>query len=747
VTTLRISTFWRNPLRVLSLFLAMHLWARGLPWINSALLALWFFSNAIVGAWIYAKAIKKQRPNIYELIFVGSSIGIVLHAIIDQLFVAFDITGITSRLIILSAAIIILAGRDVITTSVTPSSTHAPNILFAILISVMTVMASLDHYSSISLVVIIIASVLSNLKQLRNASYQLLVFAVFLSAVVHNYLLNRSLEIGKHLLPLITGSDDQIKTEQLAWSLANWGLQTRSSAIDVPIKFHWLSLAWSGSISTGLSPQPFLVTLHFVPLVGFLLIAISGTALAFRISKLPLLWFVAPAILITTSGYLEKERFFFVLTTTNLIPHIFVITLFFLLLNHLESNGNLINQLLLILMPSLILLGKGPYSVSVLFAVATLFVGFRISFIDKIQNILVLLLSASFAFATYWIFIKSPFSDGYIISIDHIVKSFPSPLFSPQVGSEFLRIILAVMVFGGFLLFRFPVLYLNSYFQLPKDLTRFFLGGFAALLLSFIAYQSGSETYFMNAALTLSALANIYLLDRVLIGISTSPTAVNRRLFFSIFLFLILAGSVYARIHQPIFFKYMPLVLQWFLLFSVFALLINWFKANSHLFVLSLIIVPVLLGISNIQISTIVKQNNIISHDEIVLYEFIRANLPKDAVIATNRELCRQIIDCDIGQGMPVSAAFSQRQFLIEGSRSFLPTKYWKTKYPFGLQARVDATHTFIDSPSNSSKQVLLDWRVQWIIIKSPSNPLILYEAFADIVYKSGDFYLLSLHK
>lgn len=745
--TSQSTTFLKNPLWVLSIFLSMQLWARGLPWIYSALLAFWFFSNAIVGAWIYVKAIKKQTSNIYEIIFVGSSIGIILHAIIDQFFVAFNIIGMTSRLTIISAVFITLTGRGVISTGTMPSLTHATNVLFALFISVMTVMASFDYFSSISLVVVIIIGVLSNFKQLRKASYPLLVFAVFISAVIQYYFLNRSLGPGKYLLPLITGSDDQIKTEQLAWSLANWGLQTRSSAIDIPIKFHWLSLAWSGSISTGISPQPFLVTLHFVPLIGFLLIAIAGTALAYRVAKRPISWLAAPAILTIASGYLERERFFFVLTTTNLIPHIFIITLFFLLLNFLENNGTPINQGLLILMPSLILLGKGPYVVSILFAVTTLMLGFQVSFVNKIWNFLALSLSATIAFATYWTFIKSPFSDGYIISIDHIVKSFPSPLFYPQTDSVFLRIILAVMVFGGFLIFRFPFLYLNRFFHFPKDISRFFFGGFIALLLSFIAFQSGSETYFMNAALTLSALANIYLFDCILTRISVSHATVKRKLLFTSFPLIIIIGCLYAQFRLPAVSRYFPLVLQWILFVSVFAILCNWFKAKSHLLILSLIIVPVILGASNIQISTIMKKQNSFSHDEIVFYEFIRENLPKDAVIATNRELCRKIIDCDIGQGMPVSAAFSQRQFLIEGSRSFLPTKYWKAKYPFGLQARVDATHAFADSPSNESKQLLLDWGVQWIVVKAPSNPLFVYEEFADVVYRNGEFFLLSLHK
>lgn len=736
------SSFW-----IFGLFVFSQLWARGLSVANSLLLAFWFFSNAVIGSWIYLNAIKNKRTNPYEVMFVGSSIGIVLHALLDQLLVGFNIIGMTSRFSILTAIIIILLNRGVLNTEMNPTLNYDTNLSFALFISVMTVLASMDDLSWVTIIVFVFFGLISNLKRLTNFSKWFLISAILISAACQNFLLKMSHGSGRLLLPLITGSDDQIKTEQLSWSLANWGLQTRSSAIDIPIKFHWLSLAWSGSISTGISPQPFSVTLHFVPLVGFLLAAIAGVALAVRISSRPLLWITAPAILILGSGFLERERFYFILTTTNLIPHLFILAFFFLVLNFLEGNATLLNQLLLMLTPSFVMLGKGPYVVAVLLALSALLITPNISIANRFQCAMLLLVSAIFAFATYWIFIRSPYSDGYVFSLKYIVGAFPSPLSYPQTNSGFLRIFVLVFVFTGFLIVRFPMIFLYKKLQLPIHLTRFFICGTASLLFSFIAYQSGSETYFMNAALTLSATANIYLMNCALAGISPSHRSNKARWLLSFFAVLILIGSLIANNRNPVAARFFPFAIQWILLIVVFVLLISWYKSSISLFTISLIIVPLLMGVSGIRLRNSEVDRGPFVKDEIALYEFIRNELPKDAIIGTNRGLCRDTVVCDSDVGMPVAAAFSQRQFLIEGSRSILPTKYWTTNYPFGLQSRVDAIYAFIDAPSIPSKQELLDKGVSWLIIESTNLDMNDYTPNARLVLKSGDFYLLSLNK
>ena len=304
-----------------------------------------------------------------------------------------------------------------------------------------------------------IVGVCFTLKFFNKIQTKLLYAAVALSSLLQLHLTRHINGIPKVLLPLSTGSDDQIKSEQLAFSIANWGLSTKSSAIGFPVKFHWLSLAWSGSLSTGVLSDPFEVTLHFVPIVGILLAAISASALAIRISRVKYVWLISPFIMVAGAGISGREKFFFVLTTTNLIPHLFVIALFFFVLNYLEDQKNVPIMLCVVIWPSMVLLGKGPYVVSIVFALMGLLTGFRYKTV-KFKNYLVVLSMALFLVITvYYFFLRSTYTDSYIFSIDYIVKHFPSPLLEFQDTSLIMRFGLSLITLLTFVFFRFPVFF------------------------------------------------------------------------------------------------------------------------------------------------------------------------------------------------------------------------------------------------------------------------------------------------
>lgn len=735
-----------NAITTALVVLVSQMWIRGVPLRSSLLFGLWFFCNFICGAWLYHFLIRGKESNAFEELAIGSTIGIVTTAIVDQIFVLFGVVGFAAKLVTLAGLLLFLTKKSVLNKHKPTSYQKNLDLHYALVAAVFFPLSSLDYISFPAIPVLFLSFLAIKLQLFDKFKWLLFYGSVAIFSLIQLRLISNITAIPRLLIPLSTGSDDQIKSEQLSWSIANWGLNTRSSAIDFPIKFHWLSLAWSGSISTAFNTSPFEVTLHLIPVFGFLVIAVFGIAIAIRISSAPFVSFIAPLILTSSSGFLGQERFFFVLTTTNLIPHLLIISLFVFLFNHFNSMGTRINLAIITVMPALIMLGKGPYVISVLAGLCFLMTSrgtepelmrpFRIAVITSVVN-------TSLA---YILFFRSDYTDTYILSINRIINDFPSPLLRVSISNPLIQIFLSLAVFGGFLFFRFPLLYLFKMMPLPIWISRFFFGGFSAALVSFIAYQQGSSTYFMDGSLTFAAVASIFLLTRTQVSLNLKPSklelckATMEILFIS--LTMLVLGQF--RFGKPA--VLITILVSWIACLVLYSTTRYLTRDRFGRFVLAVLITPVLLSLTSFSFNRIEDVPSAYSLEELEMYQYIRKNVPLDDVIATNRELCKTYVTCGLGEGMPVATAFSQRQYLVEGVRSFLPTRFWNSEYPEIIQIRVDAIYEFIENPSEVTFQQLKKLNVSWILVYSKQGTPFESNEFTTLKFATKNFELQQLN-
>lgn len=750
-STTNVKLILKSPVVTILFFLSSQLFARGISIVDSTFLALWFFSNLIIGTWIYTRSTHRFHAPCYEIIAIGSIIGIALCAILDQFFVFFGIIGFVSKGWVGAAALIIFFKRNQSKEfGLIFHSNNESKVLITAFIATMVPLAAMDYISASSLIIYLLFGIILCFQQFQKYVSQLVYISILLATQFQSYLGSQISHIPKYLLPLATGSDDQIKSEQLAFSLANWGLGSKSSAIGFPVKFHWLSLAWSGSISSGVLSDPFMVTLHFVPLVGFLIASLSAVALAMRISKSYFLWTISPFIMVTSAGVSGAERFFFVLTTTNLIPHLFVIAMFFFILNYLEDTHRIFNVLWIVIWPSIVLLGKGPYAVSVVLGLICMTSNWEGRFRINRKHLFLFLASVLLVILSYAAFFKSIYTDTYVFSIRHLISNFPSPLAEIDSNSRLVRLVLSIFIFFQFFIFRFPILFFFCIVKIDFRLKMYLIGGSVAAIVSFIAYQSGSESYFMNAALTFSAIGNIYLFSDVVkpfnnpkrLLICQTHILRNTFIFASLLVAFSLLIPLVGTFQQTlkVFTATMPMVL---LVFLIIAGLI--FSVSlSRLLLVGLICIPLVFGNFDFSTSSLPSNPSFLSNLD--FYSAVRDKVPKGEIIATNHEICRKTVDCDIGAGMPVLTAFSQRQFLIDGARSLLPTKYWKKSYPESLAVRVDAVYKFIDTPSLATLMGLRTFGVKWLIVDLNGTKKRNWEIYSSIVFRSSNFILLKLN-
>ena len=256
----------------------------------------------------------------------------------------------------------------------------------------------------------------------------------------------------------------------------------------------------------------------------------------------------------------------------------------------------------------------------------------------------------------------------------------------------------------------------------------------------------------MNAALTISAISNIYLLA----GIIKPPFAQNEtsprklpkcsKLLISIFVLIttclalvVIRSGLVSNVS-----KVMTVASPWILFVFLFSAAVLLTSMNAKFIPLCVIMIPIIFGMSNVSTSPLPPNPPFVS--DLELYRDIRNIVPKDAVLATNHEVCRDVVDCDIGAGMPVSTAFSQRMFLIDGSRRLLPTKYWRQNYPEEFGNRVNAMYRFIDSPSRFALESLKNFGVDWILVDKNSTSQRKWSEYSSTVWEDSNFALLMLN-
>ena len=679
---------------VVVIFVAAQLWGRGVPLTQTLFLCLFGIAQVFVGAVIWSICNRSAQIRQLELLAMGMVLGPLACTVLDQAILAAGSRGMGTPVAVVISSIVVARKKLWRTCDL---STDQPMALFSIFGAVLIGLAIDESFTTPALVIFLVAIVVQRMWHRPTAKYIVVAVASVLSGLVVRLTINLASMKGGVLLPLFyTASDDQIKSEQLSFSIAHWGLSSNSAAIDLPIKFHWLSLGWSGTFMHIGDVDPFVVTLHFVPLFGFVGIAALLVSLAVRCGLRSWGVIIAPFVLLAGMNGDNGFRFFFVLTTTNLIPHMWILGLILALLVFNSSREHRLLPLVALL-PSAIILGKGPYGVVIGVAIIFLILPLSKSNHHPDHNLVrALLVSLGLMCISYFGFLRSPLTDTYYFSKTEFLERFPFPLITSNY-SGFVALTLGCVVCMAFVLTRFAWVFQLS-FNKTNHITCFVLGGSLAGIASFVLKQVGSETYFANASLTVSALGLFIVLARLELEIAEIP----RSNIIGCGLFVLLASIVLRVLQAPVHIKF-------FGTFSVALLITVVLGAKKrtsfrNAAFASFAILPILIGISNLQF----KPNQhfeLVASDEIELYEWVRNNTDPKSIFITDRFLCADSIRC--GTGMPVATAFTRRRFLIEGARTLTPTRLWDGPYPSQLAAAAKATLDFADQPTILTLQLL----------------------------------------
>jgi hypothetical protein len=130
---------------------------------------------------------------------------------------------------------------------------------------------------------------------------------------------------------------------------------------------------------------------------------------------------------------------------------------------------------------------------------------------------------------------------------------------------------------------------------------------------------------------------------------------------------------------------------------------------------------------------------------EIEALTWIRKNLPTDAIIATNRTLCREVSPCKIDESRFLVSAFAQRRVLLEGPRFVVGGR----PYPMWAQDRIEVSLDFVDAPNKLSAKRLTDLGVGWYYVLKSQAKLNFSQqnltGFGTISFENQDVLIIEL--
>lgn len=546
---------------------------------------------------------------------------------------------------------------------------------------------------------------------------------------------------------LLIGTDDILMNEQRSSSVALWGISDHSAATGIPMKYHWLSLAWSGMTSRIADARPFAVTLHLAPLLAFIVIGLLVWSIANRISDNRWVVLSAAPLLILSNSLPIPFHFYYVNNVSNVFTHIWFFAFVLCFINSLVQ-PSLRSVLLLPVFSSAVILGKGPFGIVLAMGICLSFV-YILFFIRRLKLLAAALItSLLFMVITYVLFIRSTdLVSAYIWDWTQFKDLFPHPLMHSN-GSLIRYAIGALMIFSIFCT-RFPGIW-GTYRRSNRDLSSIvalFVGCMASGLLTFLVKGWTAEFYFINAALCSGSLLallavhfahkdNIFGTSRNLLILAVSTGSIYITLRFLIEFGLPDDQRMYVLLG-------LPLVVG--LLVFCGSLFLRSRKSPMSVLVGSLRVLPIVFvlcaGFAQIEyilkdVSTVVVEpDNWIPKNELPALNWIRSNTLHSDIIATNRFICPRSPRCDNGDpnagGSYLISSLTQRRVLLEGPKMLLPEALRYSAYPNWIQSRADDEINFVNSPSEITAKALQQRNVKWVYVAKDQTDIKNWEPYA----------------
>lgn len=723
--------------------------------IRAALLVL----GQLIFGYILVDLVLPRHRGISEALMWAAPIGFAAFGVAAPILVSLGWNhGLTLSVGFLIAALLHFLSRHRLARS---GNSIRYSTLFALLVFAGSLVNGGNN--PILLVVgVLVATIAVYREIVRNYSFTLRVISFGLILFIAIWALNRisnSVALAPSLLrPLLYGTDDQIYSEQMASSIAYFGINDNTAAVGTSIHYHWLSLSWSGELSRIARLDTWTGTLHLVPYYFSGAIAAST---AFAICSVrdwtkksrplrtsPYLSVLIPLVLFGSYSVLDDAGALQVNNTSNLGAHLWAVPLMFVLV-HLQSRGSLSDLILVSAGSAALMLSKGPYAIPI--AITVVLSCFAVCREDGLRRCLPQVRVACGALTSmsliYWLFIRDESNSSYKFDFDELLSRFPQPLQDPT-GSGVKWMILVVVSFLGWILIRFWVL---VFLADKKDQIVGIVGVglMASSFFTFILDGLGGTSYFLNASILNSSVLVLFVIStRLNLGEFFRDLCVGATVGIT---FLILRRQI------PL---YRAGVDLWVVVFPVvvlvavsvrvsiceyrsrgsefIGLLKNGFASGWGSLIIRILAVTsisvtsasFLFGARSAIVSRLPHSSSLVGEEELLELAEIRDLIHPMDIIATNRNLCPswvQLRDCASNMKDPSTlsshlfSAVINRRTLIDGPRFVESADYWETEYPVWLADRLDALYEFLSEPGKSSSQGLIGYGVDYVAVHIPS--------------------------
>lgn len=573
------------------------------------------------------------------------------------------------------------------------------------------------------------------------------------------YLMKPAIDYGSWVLhPLYTGTDDQVFSEGLAFSVAHFGPQNYASAVNTSVRYHWFSLAWSGMVGRVGHIAPFVMTLHVVPAIAFAGIAALLIALVHTIKASRTMAVIAVVTVFATNSAPDPLRFFYILNTTNVLPHVWVLSFAVAFSLHLRGQIRA-PRIVLPVLAAATILAKIPYATVL---IAGTIAALAVSLLRDRRHFRKLLTDLGICWMamglTYLLFLTPH---------DWEQRSyyFVSHLTFLGYGARLSLFLVAIL---------FATRFVGAWWIKPASLQTdrliligFLVGSIAAGLLRFVIIGNSAEQYFINEALVLGATASAWGITQII------PTENRRRtslygavgMMSAIFAWWILSNWNLFRTTEWIASR------QWLKLllpFAVSIVTVSVTMAATRIFhksgirVAAFAIATFAIFGSSVGVFIYQARNplpylfttTVASNDDLDALTWLRHNSKPDEIIATNRYLCAIPPQCQFDDSSFLISAVANRQVLIEGPRFVVgassPLSIGRKPYPLWVTDRINLSSTFANSPSQQLFERLREFGVTWFYLDSQftasdQDVSKIMKPWGSIAFNTGQIWIIKL--
>jgi hypothetical protein len=728
-------------------FLAMWSLVHGVPVQQALLLTIFTLGLSTSGALAWEWLCLDRRPHPLESFAAGFVLASSAVTLVDQVLVQWNGRYEVLRWVygVLSIAYLV---RWTKRSSASLSPDHENwEFVLPLAFSAVTIGLTGAHGWAVATVLFLLLTYLLYEKKLRsnNAWGLLLTNVSILVAIGMIFLFRPPFTMTNwHLFRMFTGSDDQIFSEAASNSLVLLGPFDSIFSLNTHVPYHWFTFAWSGNLGHLIDGDAFTATLHIASPLGLLYTALLVWAVVFNITMKKSAGLIAIIATFATSSLTAPHRFFYLINTSNVVSHLWLL-LALLLLVRLLSSSIRFGIPLLCIVSAIALIAKVPYGIVLYSGLGIAFLGAFISTACSLRNFLKAIGSLMFtALVTFKIFLEpQPWQDrGFKVLVNSgnfLVDSALYPLAPIALIS-----VIAITRFPYYLASR-----LKSDRKL-RPLILFFLGSTTFSLVRFFVVGASAEIYFLGAGLLFAGVG---------VGVfwgsverELSETEQRRLKLFALAsccMTLAVAIAIPTREHS-----------NWLVLFPLLLGIVGtafYVKSNSGQSSSSLLIATsttfaaILLGsgVGNFLRVSLNKPEiepaSVVSTNEIESLTWIRRNTNIRDLLASNRNLCGDTPNCSHDETRQVIAAFADRQVLIEGPRFLNGAQ----SYPDWARKRINDVLYFSTSPSERSLDILRTYGVDWFyLVKTDPRaaPMSDFEGLATpIVFENSDIAVIDL--